>query len=345
MKPLDFIEKAHEHYKQAIVRLPKEKIRWDEKSADDPSKRMEDFCVFILSYGRENAKNDTYRTLCGDNVKFDISYNQDTYLVCSDDDKRLQDYIDRYGDRVIVFNKEKMHPYIDKGDNFDFMKVTVYVRNMCFTLAKEMGYRYFLELDDDYHRFVQRIIYGDREKLVVHNIKDLDRLFKIHLDFLKNTPILSVTMSQAGDFIGGAGNTYAKQGWQRKVMNSFFCDVQRPFMFDGTFNDDVNFYIQAGRRGYLNFNLFGYTLNAGITQANEGGMTESYLTGGTYLKTFYSILYEPSTTKIGTICHHENKRIHHLVSGRKTYPLILDEKWSKYTYDELYPNKGEIDEF
>lgn len=323
MKDINYIRKAHNEFKNAIIRIPNKKIKWKENINEN--KRISNFCVFILSYGRENGRNATYKTLNKENAE----YNQDTYIICSDDDKKLNDYIKQYGDKVIIFNKEKMGKMIDKGDNFDITKVTVFVRNMCFVFAKEMGYNYFLELDDDYFNFMQRIIYGKGERLLVNYITDLDRLFKIHLDFLKNTPINSVTMSQAGDFIGGANNPYAKKGWQRKVMNSFFCDINRPFMFDGTFNDDVNYYIQSGRRGILNFNLFGYTLNAATTQATKGGMTEAYLDGGTYLKTFYSVMFEPSTTKIGTICHNENKRIHHLVKSKNTYPLILDERWSK----------------
>jgi len=118
-------------------------------------------------------------------------------------------------------------------------------------------------------------------------------------------------------------------------MNSFFCDITNPFIFDGTINEDVNYYVQSGRLGILNFNLFGFALNQESTQQSSGGMTEQYLSGGTYLKSFYTLLFAPGSVKIGKIGHRENARMHHKVNGNATYVKILDEKYSKNTYSEV----------
>jgi len=335
LKTLEQSKEAIENFKEAIIKCPSKKITNINTSED---KRNEDFCVFIMTYGRaDNVK--TYKTL----MEYeDSEFNQDLYFICSDDDKHLQDYIDKFGERVLIFNKKKMVPYLDKGDNFDRYNVILYARNICFTFAKQLGYRYFVELDDDYDIFSQRIFY-DNEKLMMKKILDYDKLFDIHLEFLKNTPCKTITMSQHGDYIGGVGNNNARRGFQRKVMNSFFCDVQDPFVFDGTINEDVNYYTQSGRLGILNFNLFGFALNQESTQQSAGGMTESYLEGGTYLKSFYSVMYCPSAVKISTIGHGVNKRIHHNVNGKYTYPMILDEKYSKNTYGEIHQSDLEDD--
>lgn len=37
------------------------------------------------------------------------------------------------------------------------------------------------------------------------------------------------------------------------------------------------------------------------TQKNAGGMTETYLESGTYLKSFYSVMYAPSCVKLNTM--------------------------------------------
>lgn len=327
MKTTEQSKESIQNFKKAIIECPPEKIT---NFNDDPLARDEDFCVFIMTYGRaDNIK--TYRTL----MEYEnTSFNQDFYLICSDDDSHLQDYKDKFGKRVLVFNKQAMIPYLDKGDNFDRYGVILYARNICFSFASKMGYRYFVELDDDYDILSQRIFY-DNEKLMMKKITDYDKLFKVHLDFLKNTPCRTITMSQHGDYIGGVGNANAKRGHQRKVMNSFFCDVQEPFVFEGTINEDVNYYTSSGRVGVLNFNLFGFALNQESTQQSSGGMTEGYLDGGTYLKSFYSVLYTPSAVKIGYIGHGENKRLHHKVNSNYCYPKILDEKYTKYTYNEL----------
>lgn len=334
MKTLVQAKEAIQDFKKAIITCPTEKIT---NINTDASKRDEDFCVFIMTYGRaDNVK--TYKTL----MEYENStFNQDMYFICSDDDKHLQDYIDKFGERVLVFNKKAMIPYLDKGDNFDRYGVILYARNICFSFASQLGYRYFVELDDDYDIFSQRIFY-DNEKLMMKKLTDYDKLFDIHLDFLKSTPCKTITMAQHGDFIGGVGNSNAVRGHQRKVMNSFFCDIENPFTFDGTINEDVNYYTQSGRLGILNFNLFGFSLNQESTQQSAGGMTEGYLDGGTYLKSFYSVLYSPSAVKIGYIGVGENKRLHHKVNGNASYAKILDEKYSKHTYSELH---SDLDDF
>jgi len=316
----------------ALIKYPNGKIT---NINTDNTKRDENFCIFIMTFGRAD-KIKTYKTL----MEYEgTSLNQDFYLICSDDDKQLDNYIELYGDRVLVFNKKKMIPALDKADNFEKYNVILYARNICFAFAKKLGYRYFVELDDDYDIFSQRIFYGNEDpskakKLYMKKIKDYDRLFRIHLDFLKSTPCKTITMAQHGDFIGGVGNGNALRGWQRKVMNSFFCDVEDPFQFEGTINEDVNYYTQSGRLGILNFNLFGYSLNQETTQASSGGMTEQYLSGGTYLKSFYSILFSPSSVTIGKISHGVNARMHHRVNNNYSYVKILDEKYSKNIMDE-----------
>jgi hypothetical protein len=328
MKNLEQSKECVELFKDAIVRMPKDKVL---NINTDASKRDSEFCVFILSYGRAD-KTTTYNTL----IEYPgASLNQDMYFICSDDDKQLDKYIEKFGDKVLVFNKEKMIDNVDTGDNFRRMNIVVYARNICFTFAKELGYKYFLVLDDDYDRFGQRIFY-DMEKLPQKDIYDYDKLFKIHLDFLKTTNARTISMSQNGDYMGGAGNGNARRGFQRKVMNSFFCAVDRPYMFDGTINEDVNYYVQAGRLGILNFNLFGFTLNQGQTQANAGGLTEIYLQEGTYVKSFYSVIFCPSSVKVGKLSSGAGERLHHKVNSNTTYVQILDEKYSKQTYSEIH---------
>jgi len=328
LKSIEQCKEPIEGFNEAIIRIPDKKIT---NINTDELKRNPDFCVFIMTFGRsDNVK--TYKTL----MEYEnTTFNQDMYFICSDDDAHLDKYIEKFKDRVLVFNKKKMVPYLDKADNFNRYNVILYARNICFAFAKKLGYRYFVELDDDYDIFSQRIFY-DNEKLMMKKILDYDKLFDIHLEFLKNTPCKTITMSQHGDYIGGVGNSNAQRGHQRKVMNSFFCDIEDPFLFEGTINEDVNYYVQAGRLGILNFNLFGFALNQESTQQSSGGMTEQYLSGGTYLKSFYSVMFCPSSVKIGKISHGANARMHHKVNSNLTYVKILDEKYSKFSYNELH---------
>ena len=102
----------------------------------------EDFAVFILTHGRsDNVK--TYKTL----KRF--VYTWTIYIICSDDDKQLYKYKELYNKQVIVFSKKEYKNTFDIGDNFDDERVVVYARNACYDLAKKVGIKYFLVLDDD----------------------------------------------------------------------------------------------------------------------------------------------------------------------------------------------------
>jgi len=208
MKNIEQANESIEGFKKAIVKCPSEKVT---NITTDSTKRNPDFCVFIMTFGRsDNIK--TYKTL----MEYEgAKLNQDLYFICSDDDKHLDRYIEKFGDKVLVFNKKAMVPYLDKADNFDKYNVILYARNICFTFAKVLGYRYFLELDDDYDIFSQRIFY-DNEKLMMKKILDYDKLFDIHLDFLKSTPCRTITMSQHGDYIGGVGMPMLEEDGREK---------------------------------------------------------------------------------------------------------------------------------
>lgn len=318
-----------EQLKKSVVKIPNTKLKYSSEGSND-------FCLFILTFGRPNNVI-TLKSLLKDSVKF----NQDYYLVCSDDDECLDQYIENFGERVIIFNKSSMLEYIDRGDNFDKFNVILYARNICFTLASMLGYKNFCQFDDDYYEFAFR--YHDETNLKTRSkgLKDLDQMLLSHVEFLNNTPCNTVTMSQMGDYVGGfdGHNRHVRNGYQRKVMNSFFCSLDKPFLFYGSINEDVNFYVQNGRQGNLTFNLFGFALNQKLTQQNSGGMTEQYKDSGTYLKSFYSVMYNPSCVKIGTISSGDNSRFHHRVDSETTYAKILDKKYKENTVLELKPNE------
>jgi hypothetical protein len=140
--------------------------------------------------------------------------------------------------------------------------------------------------------------------------------------------IITVAFAQGGDFIGGEGSKVAKLGMQglmsRKVMNSFFCDTERPFKFFGRINEDVNLYTNQGLKGKLFVTLPMLRLEQTYTQANKGGLTDIYLDLGTYVKSFYSIMYAPSCVKI-TEMGVSDKRLHHKVQWKKTTPCIISQ--------------------
>jgi hypothetical protein len=111
-------------------------------------------------------------------------------------------------------------------------------------------------------------------------------------------------------------------------MNSWFCKTDRYFKFFSRLNEDVNTYINLGKTGCLFFTARDIRLEQKATQKTKGGMTEAYLEGGTYVKSFYSIMIEPSFVKF-SIMGNKINRIHHFIDWKKASPKIISEDHKK----------------
>lgn len=285
-----------------------------------------DFCAFILTHGRPDRVY-TYQSLKKHGFTGKI------FIVVDDEDKTIAEYQTNFGkENVIVFKKSEIAKTFDEADNFNDRRAIIYARNVCFQLAKDLGYKYFIQLDDDYTAF--RYTFDNNQKYITQSIliKQLDKVLDAMVDFYKSTNILTVAMSQGGDFIGGPGSNVAKLYMEgkpsRKAMNSFICSTERPFQFFGRINEDVNTYTNLAFRGGLFLTFARIRLEQKQTQSNAGGMTELYLDSGTYVKSFYTVMYQPSSVKI-KLMGAVNKRLHHAVKWENTVPMILDEKYKK----------------
>ena len=282
----------------------------------------DDFCAFILTHGRPNRVH-TYKTLQR------AGYTGKVYIVIDDEDDTSDEYRARFGSKVLQFCKKEVAEKIDEGDNFNDRRAIIYARNACWGLAKKVGCRYFIQLDDDYTHFNIRFrANGSPCTCMVR--KYMDDFISILLKFYELTPqCIAVAMSQGGDFIGGA--TQDKRKLSRKAMNTFICSIDRPFEFHGRINEDVNTYTEGSRRGLLFFTVMQAFVNQEVTQKQPGGMSNLYLDSGTYVKTFYSVMYSPSCVKVGIMgdnrCPHY--RIHHKINWNVTAPKILHEDWKK----------------
>lgn len=280
--------------------------------------KIDDFAVFILTHGRPDRIH-TLKTLEKQ------GYTGDWYLVIDNEDKKADEYYKNYGDKVIMFDKKAISLTFDTADLSDDRRAIVYARNACFQIAKDLGVKYFVEFDDDYTSFNLR--YPKDGKLAARTLENLDDIFEMMLDFLEDTQALTVCFSQGGDHIGGLTGRW-KKGLIRKVMNSFFCRTDRPFQFLGRVNEDVNTYTYLGSKGELMLTTTDLMLVQLQTQSNQGGMTDLYLDSGTYLKSFYTVMYMPSAVEIremGTA----NRRLHHHVKWNNCVPMILNERYKK----------------
>ena len=284
--------------------------------------KNKDFVAFILTHGRPNNVI-TIESLkkCG--------YTGRVIIVIDNEDETSEEYYKKFGkDNVVMFDKLEMSKTFDEADNFKDRKSIVYARNACFNIAKDLGIKYFIQLDDDYTSF--RFASNEKEEYITSNtaINNLDNIFDSLLKFYKSTSIKSIAMAQGGDFIGGIKSRVWKEKLPRKCMNSFICSTDRPFQFMGRLNEDVNNYTKNASLGQLFFTTALVRLEQKQTQSSEGGMTDIYLNNGTYIKSFYSVIFSPSSVTIA-LMGEINNRLHHRVNWNATTPKILDEKYKK----------------
>lgn len=272
----------------------------------------DDFCVFILTHGRpKNVK--TVKTLER------AGYTGKLFLVIDDEDECEAEYRKKYGDKVLQFSKVEIAKKMDEADIGQDRRTIVYARNACFELAKQVGCRYFIELDDDYTSFEHRFIQG--LKLRVKKVTALDSVFSAMVEFLENTPAITVALAQGGDFIGGKDSLNFRKGILRKAMNSFVCDTEKQFKFVGRINEDVNTYVTLGSRGELMFTICNVSLTQTRTQKQKGGMSDVYQ-DGTYQKSMYTVMMAPSSVCIQEMGD-KNKRLHHHIDWEHTVPKII----------------------
>ncbi len=278
-----------------------------------------DFAVFILTHGRPDNVL-TYKTLlkCG--------YNGKVYFIIDNEDKTYSQYINNYGiENVRIFDKKAMADKIDEANNFDNRNVIVHARNYCFDLATELGYKYFVQLDDDYYEFIYK--FSDTKGQVLS--KDINKIFDLMFDFYKSTSALSICFAQTGDFIGGVDNGKGVYRFaKRKCMNSFFCSTDRPFRFIGSINEDVNTYTTLAGIGGLFLTIPVFAINQKDSQTQKSGMSDIYRLQGTYIKSFTTVLMQPSNVSI-SMMNASHKRIHHSISWKNTTPAIISETHRK----------------
>jgi len=279
----------------------------------------DDFAAFILTHGRPDNVI-TLRTLRKS------GYTGKVYIIIDNEDKFGDKYKAEFGEEwVIKFDKKAESELFDTADTQDDRRSIVYARNASQRIAKEMGLDYMLQLDDDYTSFCYRFIHNDVIKSTA--IRNFDGVVDAMLKLLEDTNALTVAFSQGGDHIGGVEGSISK-GILRKAMNSFFIRTSRPIKFVGRINEDVNAYVLDGSRGELFLTVTGLQLTQNQTQKSSGGMTDIYLGLGTYTKSFYSVMFHPSSVTVKSMGN-TNRRLHHSIKWDHTVPKIITGKLQK----------------
>lgn len=278
-----------------------------------------DFAVFILSHGRANEIK-TVETLKKG------KYTGDWYVVIDNEDDDEEKYREKFGEKIIQFDKKEVADMTDTGDTDDDRRVGVFARNFIQDEAQRRGYKYHVQLDDDFSGFSFRYIENGR--LASKKCTDLDKLFYEVVNFQDKTNITALSFGLSSDYLGGIKSDKYNQGLFRKTMGTFFLRSDDIEKFKMRMNDDITTCILNTSKGKLYFSIAYIQTETPPTQKMKGGMTDAYQDNGTYRKSFYSVLCCPSFVKIAAMGI-KSFRIHHKINWNNCAPKILNEKWKK----------------
>lgn len=278
------------------------------------------FAIFILTHGRPHDVV-TYESLRTH------GYTGKIFIIIDNEDQTESEYRKVFGtDNVIQFDKAEIGKSFDIADTGKDRRATVYARNASFQIARDLDLDYFMQFDDDYISFDYR--YAEGTILRASPIRSLDGVFDALINFLDCSGALTMAMAQGGDFLGGLNGTAGKNPLLRKAMNSWLFRTNRPTTFIGRMNDDVNTYVMNGIRGELIFTPTTLSVIPLPTQTASGGMTEMYLSTGTYMKSMYTVMMAPSCVKVRGMGQ-TNRRLHHSVKWNNCTPKIINDKHRK----------------
>ena len=287
--------------------------------------------VFILSHGRPD-KQLTYTTLRRE------GYTGPIRIVCDDEDDTVPQYQKNFPGEVLVFNKVKEIARTETFYNKPYHKAVIYARGTLYDFSRQLGWTHFIMMDDDYYHIYFKWNHYYKEigltRFKGMEAQRLDELFDATFDLLACSPASTISFAQGGDTLGGSSGKAGVRYAGRKAMNSHFVEVSKPLTFRSFVNEDVNLYAEFPFNRFI-FQTNRVSVDPAHTQQLKGGATDMYLAFGTYVKSFMSVIANPSAVKVQFMQNGKQQgRLHHLVKTKNAAPELLSGRWKKAEGDE-----------
>ena len=275
----------------------------------------DDFAVFILSHGRakEISTNDALKN---------AGYTGKTYIIVDDLDDQLSDYKERFGEQVIVFDKKAWAEKTDTVTSTSELRPVVFARNACYSIAENLGIKFFTEFDDDLMTFMFR--YDENGSLKSKKISEMDSVFDAMIEFQEQAGLVSLGIACDAGMIGGVNGNFRKK-LLRSIHQAFILRTDMPIEFKGILNEDGIATALCSHTGRLAFEYTGICQTCPARSTNNGGLSDLYRANDEYVRAFYTIIAVPSSQKI----YVRNSHVTLKSSSDCSYPRIINERWKK----------------
>lgn len=250
------------------------------------------FAVFILTHGRP------YNQLTVKSLQ-DVGYTGEWYLVLDDQDLTYREYLDEWGeDRIIVFNKTRFIQSTDTGLHTPVPKFAVFARNAIEYIAKEMGYKTFMMLDDDITKFRIRLPVGDSLKSFQIN-GQFDEIVDRAVDYMLDCGIACLGLGFCNLYIGGIDNFNRENPRQRLCAEAFIRNTSHPISWRLNMVEDLITSIDAAIRGEVWFQFLPIQCEIKMSEgAVDGGNSDVYRQLGMYRISFMPVIAYPSSNAV-----------------------------------------------
>lgn len=270
--------------------------------------------IYIISKGRPHCT--TAQTLS------DLDYQGDWFICCGNNDETVPEYLERWGDRVIVYDWRKYAEKTNTLDNFgidNFPTGVPPVREAVREISENRGEKRHWQFDDDMETFyIKHPI--TRRKLQLDGY-----LLEKYLNKLA-TFAYETGMSNIGFFyqhLAFPPSTF--QVTQKNLILHNLPTNKSDFVeWKGRMCDDLINIIETYKYGFcqLCFGFMNYGMKEVLTES--GGSTEMYLNVTQWRKTSYPILINPLSKMIP-----KKGGIHLQVPWGNTIPKLVSEKYKR----------------
>lgn len=269
--------------------------------------------IYIISKGRPWCKTAQ--------VLERMNYSGEWYIVCGNNDEKLEEYKKRWRERILVFDWYKEVIQTEFMDNFGYQNIASGaspVRNATREISFKRGELRHWQFDDDYNAFYKKENLRNKKLTGMEFEKEL---YKIAL-FGYNGKLANVGFSLGHEAFPDELYTLSKRVFNAHNLPS---DKDLFIKWRGRMNDDLINALDVYRLGKREYSFKHLNLVLKSTQAEEGGLTDLYKKEGTVRKTAYAVLANPGAVKLVI----KFGRYHHSVDWKKITPKMLDEKYAR----------------
>jgi hypothetical protein len=276
--------------------------------------------IFILSHQRVD-RVETYSTIESSGANMD-----NVFVVIDDEDTQRISYLERFGEHLIVFNKQT---YIEAVDTLETEKLrasAVYARNAVEDIALSKGLDAFVVFDDDITNLRYRYIenYIAKSQALKSN---LDEVFRLYVDYLLDANIATLSSATVMVYAGGV---HSEADIRRLASHRYTCQIHIrnlsfPVDWISLANNDSISANNTAKIGYLWWALPFIVYDSPKMNTLPGGMKEVYDSVSEFKRAFMSTVVSPAVCRVG--CSKDRLAIKRDLKA--AHPMIVSSRWKK----------------